>query len=1475
MPLPKPKSLKALAEDCNPATAQVELNINNVRTRLLSGGDMWWDLDDAKYEIPKVDPASGEIAKHSLFAGALWIGGIDALGQLKVAAQTYRQTGNDFFPGPLDASGQIEQSVCTNFDQFFVVTGADIDRYLTKLEQSSGTLPVSDIPESILKWPGKDNPYFDNFALPIGKDLAPYWESGLTPGYDPTTGDYPVIDEAVEGVYADQMIWWVFNDVGNVHSETGGQQIGLEINALAFAYATNDEVNNMTFYKYFIDNKSTADIDSVFLGQWVDADLGNYQDDFVGCVVDESLGIIYNGDSNDEGTAGYGEDPPLLGVDFFKGPKDENGNQLGMSAFVYYNNDFSPTGNPETADHFYGYMAGVWKDKSPFTYGGNAYQSGGDPTNYMFPSDPSDCSPNAWSECNKLGNCDANNPADRRFLQVSGPFKLKPGAVNDVIIGVVWVQDGVQYPCPSFDPLVRADKKAQALFDNNFKLKDGPDAPNMTIRELDQELIISLWNSPNSNNFHEQYAERDPVLAGQGFKDSLYFFQGYRIFQTKTPVISPADYNNVDLAREIFTVDIEKDEITRIVNWIPNAELGYLVPVKMVEGKDEGVRHTFRITEDQFATGDKRLVNNKRYYFTVVAYGYNSHESYDPNAPSPNAQLLPYIEGRKNISVYTAIPHIVSPQEGGLVLGSEYGDGPEITQIEGVGNGGFEMDLNAASVETILANGSMDDPVYEGGAGPFEVNIFDPMLVPDDRFRLELTNDSPFQIVDAPAFGQAFISPDGILNYSPPASNTSGYLGIEHLLYRISDANGNDDIGVATFSLNDPLILGILACPVSVEHTINPNANPPLSKTIDLANSVYTGLGDWDILGIIQPRDGNASFNENKQVIYTPLFGRTNAIDEMKYIVKVDGQEFIDTASIYIYVKDDTYQPEARDDMYEITGNTSVNVLSNDQVYEIYDSGTAPVSNYNLPYILKSSTWKLTSLSTGLVYYADNNISVSNEQGIGGWQFEEGCLDNPDINFYCYRESKPLGFTINMRQVKYPYLNNNMLSSEVIYSDPQHPWLAFIEDQDGGNVAENWILSGSYSGGEGSIYDDYVKTDRDQNYEKVVNGGMAPFCLAMNAPSIDPQVDFNLPMSPGCSDCDYEGDTPTNTINELQSIDLVITPNRDLWTPCLVIEQGRFEANNGGGAKKGNLRISPSKDKDGNPIAGSTGRSYFPGYAIDIETGRRLNIMFGENSFLAGENGADMLFNPTQVVATEAVGFPTVGSYRMGGEHWIYIMASTYDGGAAAADLLSSGVIADKRQVYDNCMWVGTPILGEQFTKAIYKSPADGLVPSEVKIRVRIARPYEETLLDNPLVYEFDMHKFVPHFNDAEAASSALDLIRVVPNPYYAYSEYENDKFDNTVKITNLPDYANVKIFTLDGTLIRTLAIDNRTNNKGTSLVDKNGSIQNSLNWDLKNNASVPVASGIYIIHIEAPDLGEERVLKWFGVMRPIDLETF
>ena len=105
-----------------------------------------------------------------------------------------------------------------------------------------------------------------------------------------------------------------------------------------------------------------------------------------------------------------------------------------------------------------------------------------------------------------------------------------------------------------------------------------------------------------------------------------------------------------------------------------------------------------------------------------------------------------------------------------------------------------------------------------------------------------------------------------------------------------------------------------------------------------------------------------------------------------------------------------------------------------------------------------------------------------------------------------------------------------------------------------------------------------------------------------------------------------------------------------------------------------------------------------------------------------------------------------------------------------------------------------------------------------------------------------------------------MNKIRVVPNPYYAYSEYEQDKNDFKVRVTNLPAKCKVRIYTLNGVLVREFTKDDDS--------------ITYLEWDLKNHARIPVASGMYIVHVDVPGVGE-TILKWFGAMRPVDLDSF
>ncbi|MEM8559408.1 MAG: hypothetical protein AAGG50_16420 [Bacteroidota bacterium] len=150
----------------------------------------------------------------------------------------------------------------------------------------------------------------------------------------------------------------------------------------------------------------------------------------------------------------------------------------------------------------------------------------------------------------------------------------------------------------------------------------------------------------------------------------------------------------------------------------------------------------------------------------------------------------------------------------------------------------------------------------------------------------------------------------------------------------------------------------------------------------------------------------------------------------------------------------------------------------------------------------------------------------------------------------------------------------------------------------------------------------------------------------------------------------------------------------------------------------------------------------------------------------------------------------------------------------------------------------------------------DGTVPpAGTVIRIYTEKP---TTPSNALV--FDTGMFTSVVEETDQAESALDLIQIVPNPYRGYSAYERGNVDKIARFTNLPDEATIRIFTLGGTLVRTL--------------EKVPGTDTILNWDLNNEAGLPVASGMYLIHIEVPGVGE-RVLKFGLVQRRLQLDTF
>ena len=118
-------ALRAAA--CAPATGLRDLEWNNVRALIETGGSLWQDraTSQASYEVPKGGGVS------SLYAGALWMGGISPDQQLKLAAVTFRGDGNDYWTGPLtnDGGAEVDATTCNEYDDFFVSTRADAQRH--------------------------------------------------------------------------------------------------------------------------------------------------------------------------------------------------------------------------------------------------------------------------------------------------------------------------------------------------------------------------------------------------------------------------------------------------------------------------------------------------------------------------------------------------------------------------------------------------------------------------------------------------------------------------------------------------------------------------------------------------------------------------------------------------------------------------------------------------------------------------------------------------------------------------------------------------------------------------------------------------------------------------------------------------------------------------------------------------------------------------------------------------------------------------------------------------------------------------------------------------------------------------------------------------------------------------------------------------------------------------------------------------
>ncbi|MBO4587028.1 MAG: hypothetical protein J5677_04345 [Bacteroidales bacterium] len=1622
-------AVQTKAAACKRAQSTAELNINNVRALINGYGNMWYDGSVAQYHLPKNSNTC------PLFCAALWIGGTDVNYQLRIAALRFGSEGDDYWTGPLkiDGTASVDLPICNRYDKHYIISKAEVLAFMDHFDYTGATPvqksdPGDDLTEVILNWPAKGEGAED-----LTSYLAPFYDADGDGMYNPHNGDYPYYDfnndlcprtikqrhpelaavaiptmetEAnivTGGILSDQVlkgdqtIWWVFNDMGNTHTETNGQPIGLEIRAQAFAFSTNDRINDMTFYSYEIINRSTYELRETYFSQWVDADLGYAWDDFVGCDVRRGLGYCYNGDGNDgPGSGSYNGIPPAVGIDFFQGPYmdpdgkdnpkidieyilgrpesepvrklldtyklkkhgtnidstdaqgrivydtidisyhaddfftcdynswyfkqgDAIGNcaingvnfgnnivddeRFGMRRFVYYDNGSSSiNGEPAKASDYYYYLRGYWKNGQRMKYGGNAISTG--TTNldcdFMFPydSDPwhwgtdgqiPTINPDDWNEITA-----GNTANDRRFMQSAGPFTLKPGALNYITVGIPFAQASSGNNWASVQLLRQVDDVCQRLFENCFKVLDGPDAPTLTAQELTNEVVLYLtYENPTSNNYGESYIEASPSIPSSYTDekgkihsyDVYYRFEGYQIYQLKDANCSIADIEDETKAQLVAQCDIENYydsviistttdangdtievstpndnpslPISTLVNFTSDTRTGILSGKVMVEGSNTGIQHVFRVTKDAFATGtNTNLVNNREYYFIAIAYAHNRYKEYSQTEASYlDGQKEPYLAGRKSekggsIKPITVIPHSPSSEDGGKQAQAEFGMSPRIIRLGGHGNGGSTLRISQASIDTLM--GDINQGLLPKAPGLFTGTV--------------RSNGTDRQVMSSPCI---IGNPMYEENYGP-------------ISVRVID---------------------------------------PLKLHEGRFNILFSNSGSTSDISITK--------------------------DTRWCIVRDDGGHI-----------DSTY--------------TDGHWTYRDEIWSDFEIGRHNEQLF---------------LDLGIAVTLVNPKEAASEPYIHS------------RNTYCG------GFVYGVAS------SGALLSSSMNYADENKQWLSGIPDNDS-YFLYNWIRSGSqfaektyrtfmnattkYSVTEPYLDEDYfygysttssntagsVETtplDKDQMYEDVVYGLWGPYGLTSTQP-FHPGFNYSYYMpnddtlaAIGVNKNSLERSLMVDQYNRavhfsslanLPSVQIVITADTSKWTRCPVIEQCDDYTQSEGNARRFSARRHASVNKLGKTkaemtaagityVAGSiddpeyisaNGMGWFPGYAINTVSGERLNIMFGEDSRYVQHNGADMIWNPdnSQTEGTQ--------NYTLGGRHYIYVMNATrqpfcnlhtqsittnyyytpsYDAGRWAMKMLSSldrlmttdankdgGIYYLRHGVsnyvprdnvmpvrdsiallYASVAWVNMPLVN---TRYLFTNPMD--IPTDVTINIDVRTPYDSYLSSNRTTSdsasvvrknrEMPAYQFVISSDEAVLENlatrgnaeqsyidSLLGQINVVPNPYYSYSAYETaSQLETKVRIVNLPTGVEngvkkgctIRIYTVDGTLVRTLG----PTAVSRELSDGHNAENTTVDWDLHNQTGIPIAGGMYLIHVTVPGIGE-RVIKWFGTMRPVDLNSF
>jgi hypothetical protein len=546
----------------------------------------------------------------------------------------------------------------------------------------------------------KSNYALDWLEWPVSKG-APYIERNGVAGYqappafnyDETAGALFTTDSLISGNYdepglagadpnspADQVIWTVANDLNASTNQAfaGSDPMGLEVQVTLWGYKRADALGELYFKLIKIINKGGVTIDgsgtkgsfyldSMYICQWSDPDLGSYTDDLAGCDSVLSLGFVYNGSATDQEFAQFSLPPPAVGYDFLQGPAVPS---VGDSAVFGLQVRHDLKNLPMTS--FAYFVGGGTISDPPFSYEGGlqwykmlqGYVP--DPTGSplrLFPHPPGEVEtlfPLSGDPATRTGFLDGQGTAwsfasgDRRILLNSGPFELAPNDTQEIVVGTVGGLGADRLS--SVSVMKFNDRFVQNTYDALFQVPKAPDAPKVNVAELDGKIILEWASDPVA------MAKTENVVNNPG----AYAFEGYNVYQLNSANASLSD------AKRIITFDKTTDP-TVVLDEKFDRTSGQILQLPVQYGSNSGIKRYFEFERDYIRDIGK-IYNGQEYYLAVTAYSIASQAGYLPAVLESSPQVLTVRAKQTFGTTYTtnlgdtlAYTHAAGPSDGFIV----------------------------------------------------------------------------------------------------------------------------------------------------------------------------------------------------------------------------------------------------------------------------------------------------------------------------------------------------------------------------------------------------------------------------------------------------------------------------------------------------------------------------------------------------------------------------------------------------------------------------------------------------------------------------------------------------------------------------------------------------------------------------------------------------------------------------------------